>query len=119
MGTFKVPIEVGAPDGSRWERIEALADTGALFTAIPRTLWDELGLETEFKDTFELADGRQVDLDVAPAAVRLDGLRRATYVIAPGDAVRTPLLGAYTLEAFGLAVDPRHKRLIQVPGPLL
>ncbi len=33
-----------------------------------------------------------------------------------GDEGSLPLLGAYTLEGFGLAADPVGKRLIPVPG---
>jgi len=118
MGTFAVPIEIGNVDGSRWRSLEAMVDTGAMLTSISQSIWDELGLQGRFRTTFELADGREAEYDVADALVRIDGDERPTLVVAPGEAV-TPLLGAYTMEAFFVAPDPVHKRLIPVRGYLL
>ncbi len=39
MGIFNVPIEVGDPEGGRFERVEALVDTGATFTIVPAPFW--------------------------------------------------------------------------------
>ena len=33
MGVFRVPVEIGDLDGTRFERIEALVDTGASYTS--------------------------------------------------------------------------------------
>ena len=115
MGTFKVPIEIGNPDGTRWQALEALVDTGSTLTSIPRSLWDSLGLTTEFREPFVLADGRQADYDVASALIRLDGRERKTYILGAEEG-SAPLLGAYTLEVFFLAPDPAHQRLIRVRG---
>ncbi|HEY8694889.1 MAG TPA: retroviral-like aspartic protease family protein [Chloroflexota bacterium] len=118
MGTFNVAIEVGDRDGSRWQSLEALVDTGATFTVIPREVWDEVGLQASHQLPFELGDGRRVELDLAEAQIRIDGQARIGYVVA-GEANTMPLLGAITLETFLLAPDPVHKRLLSVPGLLL
>jgi aspartyl protease family protein len=118
VGAFTVPIEVGAPDGSRWERIEAMVDTGATLTVIPRAIWTSLGLQPNGSRTFHVADGRQVTLDVAHALIRIDGEEQPNTVVA-GPEQATPLLGAVTLEVFFLAVDPVRQRLVPVDGWLL
>jgi|SRR5579862_4242613 len=115
MGTFKVPIEVGNAERSRWERVEALVDTGSSITSIPRSLWESLGLTAEFRESFMLADGRQAEYDVASAPIRIEGRERSTFVLAAEDE-SAPLLGAYTLEGFFLAPDPVNQKLIRVPG---
>ena len=49
MGVFSVPIEIGDPWRNRFERLDALVDTGATFTLVPASLLDELGVEPERK----------------------------------------------------------------------
>jgi aspartyl protease family protein len=118
VGTFRVALEIGDPEGSRWETVEALVDTGASYTLVPRHLLLSLGVRTTFRRPFTLADGRQVDCEMAETRVRLDGQTRTTLVIF-GEEGAVPLLGAYTLEGFGLAPDPVNRRLISVPGLLM
>jgi predicted aspartyl protease len=64
-----------------------------------------------------LADGREVRYPVAWVRVRLDERTQPTLVVC-GDSGTEPLLGAFTLEGFGLGVDPVNRRLIPVPGLL-
>ena len=117
MGTFKSTLEIGVPEGRRWETIEALVDTGATFTMAPQCLLEQLGVVPQEKVAFQLADGRSVYYDIAQTQVGIDGRTRTTLVVfgAPGS---EPLLGAYTLEAFLLAPDPENRRLVPVPGLL-
>ncbi len=117
MGIFRVPIEVGDPEGRRWERVEALVDTGASYTLVPRSVLERLGLSGVFRHPFVLADGRQLEYDAAETRIRIDGQTRTTLVVF-GEEGTEPLLGAYTLEGFGLAPDPLGRRLIPVPGVL-
>lgn len=117
MGTFKVKLEIGDPQGRRWETIEALVDTGAPFSMVPRPFLARLGVTPQEKVPFQLADGRSIQRDVAQTQVRIDGRIRTTLVVF-GDPGTDPLLGAYTLEGFLLAPDPVNRRLIPVPGLL-
>ncbi len=118
MGTFRVPVQIGDPEGQRWETVEALVDTGATYSLIPRPVLERLGVFGRFRRPFALADGRQVECEMAETRVRLDGETRTTLVIF-GEEGAMPLLGAYTLEGFGLAPDPINRRLISVPGLLM
>ena len=44
MGTVKVTIGVGDPQGQRFETLEVTVDTGSTFTAVPRELLQRLGV---------------------------------------------------------------------------
>lgn len=114
MGTFQVQIEIGDTRGGRYEAVSAMADTGAAYTWVPRPLLERLGLQPSFRLSFVLADGRVIERDVTETRVRLDGSMRTTIVVF-GDEGSAPLLGAYTLEGFGLSVDPVNKQLVPIP----
>ena len=44
MSTFRYTIGIGTPDGSSYEEIEALVDTGAYYTVISTSLLQRLGM---------------------------------------------------------------------------
>ncbi len=115
MGTFRVTVEVGDPQGEHYERVEAMVDTGSTYTWVPRDVLARLGIAPLFRREFVTADGREIERDMAQTWVRHNGSAFITLVVF-GDEGSAPLLGAYTLEGFGLAADPVGKRLIPVPG---
>ena len=115
MGTFNVNLEIGDSKGELWETVDALVDTGSIYTLIPRQLLDRLDVSPQFQREFETADGRIVERDLAIAMVRWDGDTMPTLVVF-GGATDAVLLGAYTLEGFALAPDPVNRRLVRVRG---
>ncbi len=115
MGTFSATIQVGDREGRGFESVDAMVDTGATYTWIPSNVLAKLDVQPEFRQQFLTADGRTIERDMAETKVRLDGQERTTMVVF-GDEGSVPLIGAYTLEGFGLAADPLGKRLIPVPG---
>ena len=115
MGTFRATIEIGDPQGERYEALEALVDTGSTYTWVPRDMLRRLGVEPVERWEFETADGRVIQRDVAQTWVRYDGSAHITIVVF-GDEGCEPILGAYTLEGFGLAPDPAGRRLVPVRG---
>lgn len=117
VGTLRVSIEIAPLGESRFERLEALADTGATYTWIPRDTLKRLSVRPVDRRPFELADGRQVWYETGRIQIRIDG-RSETTIVVFGDEGSEPILGAFTLEAFLLAVDPVRQRLIPVPGLL-
>ncbi len=117
MGTFRYSIEVGDFAGEHFEPLEALVDTGATYTWLPKDLLDRLGVVPEEQRQFVLADGREVEYGVAWIRVRLDGRTHPSLCVF-GDKGTDPLLGVFTLEAFGLGVDPVNRRLVPVRGHL-
>lgn len=115
MGTFSVTFEIGDPQGERYESIEAVVDTGSTYTWIPQEILGRLGVTRESRMEFQTADGHVVERDIAETSVRLDGRHRTTIVVFAGED-DSALLGAYTLEGLGLAVDPLGQRLVPTRG---
>ena len=111
MGTFNWPIRLSSIDGQRTRDIEATVDTGAAYTTLPAPLLHELGVEPIGKRRLILADGRRIEMEIGRAWVTIDGESEVTVVVFGGDNA-PPLLGAYTLEGLGLAVEPLEQRLI-------
>ena len=118
MATFSVPIDVGSADSQQFRSLEALVDAGATYTMLPASLLASLGVEPDEERPFMLANGEQIRRQLAQTWVRIDGRARMTMVVF-GDEGALPLLGAVTLEEFGLAVDPVARRLVPVPGLLV
>ena len=118
MGPFNVTIEVGDPSGQRLETIEALVDTGATYTVLPRALLDRLGVQPHRRSTFELGDGTQIQLDMGRALVRIGQTQEMTLVVFGNDAA-SPILGAFTLEGLLLGVDPVNQHLVPVNALLM
>ena len=118
MGIFRYHIEIAASPAGPFEEVEALVDTGASYTLLPRPLLQQLGVEPTERQPFTLADGRGVEYDLGEVRVRIDGRSRFTVCIF-GEAGAEPLLGSYTLEGFGLTVDPLNESLKPAPGYLV
>ncbi|MBI4312503.1 MAG: aspartyl protease family protein [Chloroflexi bacterium] len=118
MGTFRHPIEIGDPQGQRFERVEVLVDTGASYSVAPVSLLRRLGVTPHDRVTFILANGRRVERDLGRTWVRIDGKSVITLVVF-GDEGTDPLLGAYTLEGVRLGVGPYNQRLVPTPGLLM
>ena len=117
MGTFNVTIQIGNLNGEYFEDIEVMVDTGATTTVIPRSILAGLGIQPTIRRTFEYASGQQVQLDMAQANTRVEGIETNTWIIFGEEGI-SPLLGAYTLEGAFLAVDPYNQQLIPVVGSL-
>ncbi len=115
MGSFVHPMVVVGPRGQ--VTVDALVDTEASYTWLAREVLDRLGITPSFRRHFALADGREVDYDMADAQLRLNGETRPCPVIF-GDPGTEPLLGVVTLEIFGLGVDPLNYELIPVTARL-
>ena len=111
MGMFKWPVRVSALDGERSADVEATVDTGAAYSALPRGLLRELGVEPARSRWMRLADGRVVDSRIGWMRVTIDGESAPTVVVFADDDAPL-LLGAHALEGLGLAVDPVKKRLV-------
>jgi clan AA aspartic protease len=118
VGTFHYAIEVGDPERTRFERVDALVDSGASYTLFPASLLRRLGVTPHDRVLFILADQRQIERDVGQTWVRIDGKSVITLVVF-GDEGAEPLVGAYTLEGLRLGVDPLNRRLVPIPGYLM
>jgi clan AA aspartic protease len=90
--------------------VSMLVDTGATFSVIPEALARAVGVKRLPRSVaITLADGRRVRLEASTAIFRI-GKREAPATILVGGVVK-PILGIKTLEALGLMVDSRRRRL--------
>ena len=114
MGTFSVELEVGNPTLEEFVAVEAMVDTGAIYTMVPEDILDGLGVPRLETDIFELADDSQVEYWIGSASVRIQGRTLPVPVVfARPD--NTPLLGATALEIFRLVADSVNEQLISAP----
>ena len=111
MGTFTWPVRITGMDGGRSVEVEATVDTGAMYTMLPARTLRDLGVEPIGNRTFLIADGSSVAMEVGEARATIDGESVMT-IVAFGEDNAPPVLGAYTLEGLGLAVDPVKQRLV-------
>lgn len=111
MGTFSWPIRISNMEGQRSVEIEATVDTGAAYTTLPAGILEEIGVKPVTRRSFLLADGRKVEMSLGRAWATIGDVTEVTLV-AFGEKDGPPLLGAYTLEGLGLAVDPVAGRLV-------
>ena len=115
MGMVYVGMTVGNPSGGDMVAIpDVLVDTAASHTVLPAQLL--AGLHVEPKETvdIELGDGATtVQWGIGQATIGIAG-QGATWIcpVYFCDKVEF-LLGATTLEAFGLMVDPTSNSLVR------
>jgi len=92
-------------------RVRCLVDTGAIYTVLPKHVWQKLGLEPLESADFTLADGTVMRRGVSEARFTIDGRSRTSPVVL-GEAGEAALLGAVTLETLGLMVNPFSRRVL-------
>ena len=111
MGLTHVRVTVGNPaSGRKTETVQCLVDSGAIYSLIPGAVLKRLGIEAHSTREFILANGEIIRRKLATATFEYEGHRGDSMVIVgePGDEA---LLGATTLEGFGLMLDPFRREL--------
>src|SRR2546423_10304603 len=97
--------------GKRSATVSMLVDTWATHTMLPADLAKRLGIVSlRRKMKVELADGSRRSMPFGAALVRLMG-REAGDAVVIGPAGIEPILGVEALEALGLKVNPRSRKL--------
>ena len=115
MGLTSVHMQVAnfaAPEIA--EEVEFLVDSGAIYSVVPGEILARLGLAPRRQREFHLANATRIVRGCGVALFR-HGERDAVAEVIfgePGDAV---LLGAFTLEALGLCLDPLKRELLPLP----
>src|SRR2546422_6038848 len=115
MGLTYVNVVISSPtDPARSRRKKLLADSGALYSIVPKAALRALGIKPYGKETFTLADGSTIERDVGTAFFRINSRRTPSPVIF-GEKDDGALLGVIALESLGLTLDPRTGKLRPVP----
>lgn len=115
MGLTVLEIEVGNPARPEvTEKIEFLIDSGAVYSVVPTPTLERLGIKPLAEQTFRLADGSKIVRKKGGALFKYgDQIGVADVIFGQeGDSM---LLGAFTLEALGLALDPLRRELKPLP----
>src|SRR5216117_1358654 len=112
MGTFFMAAQLAAPERpERRQPVELLVNSSSTYTWIAAALLRELSVvPTERRRVVTIA-GQLAERDAAEVLITLEG-RTLHTVCLFGDAGDLDVLGAYTLEGFGLGVDPVQRKLI-------
>ena len=118
MGTFSVSASLVNPQRPEQRlTLDLLVDTGATWTMLPEEIVRRLGLSAARQRAVTLASGERVTYPAGQVAIELDREQLIT-VFLEGPPGCLALLGAVTLEEFGLAPDPVRKTLVPVGGLL-
>jgi predicted aspartyl protease len=103
VGTFFYTIRLIAASGAS-ETLEALVDTGAMFTVVPAPVLERLGVTPFDTIPVRFANGQIEEWAIGQVEAELDGRRRPILCLF-GSPDAPPLIGAHTLEAFLLTVE--------------
>ena len=100
------------PDKS-WEG-RFLVDTGATESLVPAPCLEAIGLRPKTQRVYELADGSEIELGIAPGEIEFMGeIVGTTLVFGAADAEL--LLGVTALESAAVEIDPRNQKLKKLP----
>lgn len=115
MGLTVLELEVGNPATPEVTlKLEFLIDSGAIYSVVPATILERLGIRPLSEQEFRLADGTKIKRKKGVALFKYgDRIGGADVIFGePGDST---LLGAFTLEALGLSLDPLRRELKPLP----
>jgi len=113
MGHVYVDVEIANPERAGLSiRRRALINTGATYTVVPRSVYNELGLKTIGSKPVRTATGSDM-LDVSYSMISIGG-KSGVSTILVSDKPGQILIGVVTLEILGLTVDPTTRQLKEV-----
>jgi len=115
MGLTVLTVEVGNPANPEvTETLEFLIDSGAIYSVVPTPILEKLGIKPLTEQEIRLADGTKIARKKGIALFKYGNQIGGADVIfrEEGDSL---LLGAFTLEALGLALDPLRRELKPLP----
>jgi len=112
MGTFFVEAQLAAVETpERREPVKLTVDSGSTYTWVSAAVLRALAVVPTERRRVVTIEGQVVERDAAEVLITLEG-RTLHTVCLFGGAGDLDVLGAYTLEGFGLGVDPVQRKLI-------
>jgi clan AA aspartic protease len=115
VGLTILEIEVGNPVNPEvTEKVDFLIDSGAIYSVVPTPVLEKLAIQPIAEEEFRLADGTKVIRKKGIALFRY-GERVGGADVIFGEEGDHKLLGAFTLEALGLVLDPLKRELKPLP----
>ena len=101
-------------EGTPYES-EFLVDTGAIDCMVDAERLREVGIQSEGRAAYALANGEPVEYDYGFARVSFFGEETVAQVVFGPPGVE-PILGAGALENVGVTVDPATRTLKRLPA---
>ena len=115
MGLTVLKVKVGNPAKPNvTKELEFLVDSGAVYSVVPSAVLRKLGIRPVATEEFRLADGSAIKRRKGIALFKYQDRIGGADVIF-GEEGDSLLLGAFTLEALGLALDPLRRELKPIP----
>ncbi|NIR52446.1 aspartyl protease [candidate division KSB1 bacterium] len=115
MGITVLKVKVGNPANPEvLEEIEFLVDSGAIYSVVPSKILKKLGIKPLAEEEFRLANGEHIKRKKGGAVFKY-GERVGVADVIFGEEGDSLLLGAFTLEALGLTLDPLRRELKPLP----
>ncbi len=115
MGLTVLVIEVGNPANPVVTvPVEFLIDSGVIYSVVPAPILEKLGIKPIIEQEFRLANGDRITRKKGIALFKYGEKVGGADVIF-GEPNDHNLLGAFTLEALGLALDPLRRELRPLP----
>lgn len=115
MGLTVLTLEVGNPANPEvTETVEFLVDSGAIYSVVPSKILEKFGIKPIAEETFRLANGEKIIRKKGIALFKFGNKVGGADVIF-GEEGDSTLLGTFTLEALGLALDPLRRELKPLP----
>ena len=115
MGLIVLEIEVGNPANPEvTEKVDLLIDSGAIYSVVPIPILEKLGIKPLTEQQFRWADGTKIVRKKGGALFKY-GDRIGVADVIFGEEGDHKLLGAFTLEALGLVLDPLKRELKPLP----
>ena len=111
MADIHQTISLSPTGGARFQRVNALVRTSSHFSIMPSPLLQMLGVDPQWTEPLRVPGGGEEEHSLAEVKIRIDDRERTTIcVFGPADV--QPVLGKYTLDAFGLEVDEASGKLM-------
>ena len=117
MDKFEVNVGLAHPFHRDFHGHMAIVDTGAHHSVFPASVLHSLGIEPCDSAIVMLGNGKSIEFPLGEARLRMEDGRERTMPVLFGSQDDLFLLGATTLQIFGLVPDTTDHRL--VPARLL
>jgi clan AA aspartic protease len=115
IGLTVLEIHVGNLSKPKVTRpVEFLIDSGAIYSVVPASILKKLGIKPISEQSSRLADGSKITRKKGGALFKYKDQSGGADVIF-GEKGDHTLLGAFTLEALGLVLDPFKRELKPLP----
>jgi clan AA aspartic protease len=115
MGLTVLELDVANPaKPEKTVKVEFLVDSGAIYSIVPTPILKKLGIKPLAKEEFRLANGQKITRKKGVALFKYKNKIGGADVIF-GQKKDSTLLGAFTLEALGLMLDPLSRELKPLP----